>query len=182
MADPVFIPRPTTPEGFSQVLRELHVYLPLVPSSEQVGDLLDASGRHVLTIDIHRQRSDENVHRIAACLCTAINAAGAPREDLTALRDRVERTRREALLARADELDRRLQALPAFEWSNRSAYDHALAELVALLEALPVSPAIIARSGDLTAVTMYRLRATSSMGVIGALRNWVRQARAKGGA
>lgn len=67
---------PETPEDFCNVLENFNVVLPVEPSSEDLGVLVDANGQAVLTIDVNRERDDVEVIGIVSHLCMAINAAG----------------------------------------------------------------------------------------------------------
>ncbi|MCT7667644.1 hypothetical protein [Shinella kummerowiae] len=67
---------PNSPDGFAAVFLANNVELPLEPSSEDAGVLLDAQGRDVITIDVNGERPDEEVYALTAYLCMAINGAG----------------------------------------------------------------------------------------------------------
>lgn len=67
---------PVTPVGYMTALLANNVELPLVPSSEDAGVLLDAQGRDVITIDVNGDRPDKEVEALTAYLCMAVNQIG----------------------------------------------------------------------------------------------------------
>lgn len=70
---------PETSEAFVAALNYQDVYLPLEPSEHECGVICDARGRDILTIDVNRERSDDQVTAITAYLCMAINTCGGYR-------------------------------------------------------------------------------------------------------
>ena len=65
-----------TPEEFCEILEKFNVALPLEPSPDDLGAVVDAQGRDVFTIDVNRERDDVEVLGIVAHLCMAINTCG----------------------------------------------------------------------------------------------------------
>jgi hypothetical protein len=75
MAD-LRIEDPKTTERFVERLRQLSVKLPLRPSEEDTGVILDADGIDVLTVDSNGERSDEEAQIIALMIVLAVNTCG----------------------------------------------------------------------------------------------------------
>jgi hypothetical protein len=67
---------PETAEDLRGVLLNLDVVLPLHPSPDDLGVLLDVAGRDVLTIDVNNHRDDDQVVALTAYICMAINTCG----------------------------------------------------------------------------------------------------------
>ncbi|MFC3074662.1 hypothetical protein [Shinella pollutisoli] len=57
-------------------LLKVGVRLPLTVSDECHATLVDADGRDVLTVDLHRQRSDDEACKIALWIALAVNTCG----------------------------------------------------------------------------------------------------------
>ena len=71
---------PDTPAGaaFRAEFDRLNVKLPLQLSPYDIGDVIDANGRHVCICDLNCQRTLEDTVALATCIITAVNTcAGA---------------------------------------------------------------------------------------------------------
>lgn len=66
---------PVSAPGYCAAFAGHNVALPLKPSDADLGTLLDAHGRDVLTIDVNSERSEDEVVALTAYLCMAINQA-----------------------------------------------------------------------------------------------------------
>lgn len=86
MAD-LIIDNPKTPEAFVAALVALNVKLPLKFCETELGVLIDDDGRDVITLDVNRERPDDEVAAIAAYLVMAINAAGGLRAAAAVIHD-----------------------------------------------------------------------------------------------
>lgn len=70
------IENPKTTEGFVERLRQSNVKLPLRPSEEDVGVILDAEGADVLTVDSNGDRENAEVEIITLMIVLAVNTCG----------------------------------------------------------------------------------------------------------
>jgi hypothetical protein len=89
----------------------------------------------------------------------------------------------EALADRADWLEGRLNGLPYVDGSRPDRLRErqaAIDELAVTCTKLTDHRAVIGLGAD-AAITMMGIRSVSTMGVVGAMRNWVRAARVKAG-
>lgn len=75
MAD-LRIENPTTTEAFVAALATANVALPLSPSAEHLGVVLDANGDDVFTVDSNGERPDDEVKIIALWVILAVNSCG----------------------------------------------------------------------------------------------------------
>jgi hypothetical protein len=66
----------TEQERFRDLLAGLNVKLPLALSKLDIGVILDADGRDVITIDVNGERPDREVTSIALTVTLAINSWG----------------------------------------------------------------------------------------------------------
>ena len=64
------------PDAFRRLLGLHNVSLPARLAPDDEGVIVDSVGNHILTVDQHRERPDEEVMAIAANIAIAINAAG----------------------------------------------------------------------------------------------------------
>ena len=89
------------------------------------------------------------------------------------------------IFARACWLEDKVNALPVVKGDSRKAWmecrDRHIAGIIELRDELDLAiPPISARQdGDIYTVASMGIRATSTMGLVGALRNWITQARKK---
>lgn len=96
-------------------------------------------------------------------------------------------TQRELVLRIADELEKELAVLPAIKGDTfqerdaaRKAYNAALSDLKARLMARKEGrPTTMATDWQGARFAALGFRATSTMGLAGAIRNWITQVRAK---
>jgi len=65
-----------TTDDFKALMAAAGVRLPLNLSADDVGVIVDADGRDVLTVDVDPERNDEDVLRIALWIITAVNTCG----------------------------------------------------------------------------------------------------------
>lgn len=78
------IDSPQTTEAFVDLLSALNVRMPLALDDENIGAVIDADGRDVLTVDVNSDRKDEEVVQIAAFIVVAVNTCGGFRAELAA--------------------------------------------------------------------------------------------------
>jgi len=69
-------------DTFIAELAALEVTLPLRLSEEDVGVVLDATGRDFCTVDVNGDRPDEQVSAIASWIVCAVNTCGGYRAEL----------------------------------------------------------------------------------------------------
>lgn len=81
MAD-LRIENPLTTQDFVEALASLDVRLPLKLSPEDLGVLVDAHGRGIITIDVNSERDDAEVEQIAHWIALAVNTCGGFRAEV----------------------------------------------------------------------------------------------------
>jgi Lar family restriction alleviation protein len=67
---------PSTIAQFVGALADHGVKLPLLPTDEDIGTLVDADRKPVLVVDVDRERSDEDVAWIVGMIQVAVNTCG----------------------------------------------------------------------------------------------------------
>lgn len=70
------IENPGTTEAFAAALAAVDVKLPVGPSPDDLGSVLDADGREVLVIDVNREKPDAQVEVIRLWIVLAVNTCG----------------------------------------------------------------------------------------------------------
>lgn len=70
------VTNPSTIAQFVGALADHGVKLPLLPTEDDIGTLVDADGKPVLVVDVDRQRSDEDVAWIVGMIQVAVNTCG----------------------------------------------------------------------------------------------------------
>ncbi|WP_186458302.1 hypothetical protein, partial [Neorhizobium alkalisoli] len=73
---PLHVTNPATIAQFVGTLADHGVKLPLLPTDDDVGTLVDADGKPVLVVDVDRERSDEDVAWIVSMIQVAVNTCG----------------------------------------------------------------------------------------------------------
>lgn len=63
-------------DAFVAELAALDVTLPLSPSEQDLGVVLDAEGRDVVTVDVNGEAPDDQVAAIALWIACAVNTCG----------------------------------------------------------------------------------------------------------
>ncbi len=71
------IENPKTTESFVEWLQQAGVKLPVRPSEEDLGVILDADGANVLVVDDNGLRDNDDVEVITMAIVLAVNTCGA---------------------------------------------------------------------------------------------------------
>jgi hypothetical protein len=75
MAD-LRVENPATTQAYVDALAHVDVKLPLTPSADDCGVIVDADGRGIITIDVNNERPDDQVAQIADWIALAVNTCG----------------------------------------------------------------------------------------------------------
>jgi len=81
MAD-LRLENPATTEAYRQAMADLSVTLPLDLHEYDLGVIVDAEGRDIITVDVNNERPDREVDLICHRIILAVNTCGGFRAEI----------------------------------------------------------------------------------------------------